>query len=140
MTAAQPAFEINTSRQFLAWIAEQQVSIALTTYQIGKLFTLGLKPNGELAVFERSFNRCMGLCSSADGYGFYLSSLYQIWRFENSLAAGENADGFDAIYIPQMGFTTGDCDIHDMATDANGELVFVNTLFGLKLKAPIKKR
>ena len=129
MTAAQPAFEINTSRQFLAWMAEQQVSIALTTYQIGKLFTLGLKPNGELAVFERSFDRCMGLCSSADGRGFYLSSLYQIWRFENSLAAGENADGFDAVYIPQLGFTTGDCDIHDMATDANGELVFVNTLF-----------
>ena len=129
MTAAQPAFEINTSRQFLAWMAEQQVSIALTTYQIGKLFTLGLKPNGELAVFERSFDRCMGLCSSADGRGFYPSSLYQIWRFENSLAAGENADGFDAVYIPQLGFTTGDCDIHDMATDANGELVFVNTLF-----------
>jgi uncharacterized protein (TIGR03032 family) len=129
MTAPAPSFGINTSRQFLAWMAEQKLSIALTTYQIGKLFALGLKPNGELAAFERSFNRCMGLCPSADGNGFFLSSLYQIWRFENSLGAGEHADGFDAVYIPQMGFTTGDCDIHDMATDANGELVFVNTLF-----------
>lgn len=129
MIAPTPNFAINTSRQFLAWMAEQKLSIALTTYQIGKLFSLGLKPNGELAVFERSFNRCMGLCPSADGNGFFLSSLYQIWRFENSLSAGENADDFDAVYIPQMGFTTGDCDIHDMATNVDGELVFANTLF-----------
>jgi uncharacterized protein (TIGR03032 family) len=129
MTAAQPAFEITTSRQFLSWLNEQKLSLAFSTYQIGKLFSLGLKANDELAVFERSFNRCMGLCPSANGRGFYLSSLYQIWRFENSLSPGEQADGFDALYIPQLGFTTGDCDIHDMAVDANGDLVFVNTLF-----------
>jgi hypothetical protein len=60
--SAPPSFEITTSRQLLAWLAEQHVSLALTTYQIGKLFSLGLKANGELAVFERTFNRCMGLC------------------------------------------------------------------------------
>ena len=36
--AAPPPLEITTSRQFLAWQAEQQLSIALTTYPIGKLF------------------------------------------------------------------------------------------------------
>jgi uncharacterized protein (TIGR03032 family) len=129
MTASEPSFEITTSRQFLSWMAEQQLSIALTTYQIGKLFSLGLKPNGELAVFERSFNRCMGLCPSADGNGFFMSSLYQIWRFENILQPGELADTYDSLYVPQLGITTGDCDIHDMAVDATGQLVFVNTLF-----------
>lgn len=129
MTPAQPSLEISTSRQMLAWMAEQQLSLALTTYQIGKLFSLGLKANGELAVFERTFNRCMGLCPSGDGNGFYLSSLYQIWRFENILGPGEQADGYDRLYVPQLGFTTGDCDIHDMAVDGDGQLVFVNTLF-----------
>ena len=129
MTSTAPAFEITTSRQFLAWMAEQQLSIALTTYQIGKLFSLGLKANGELAVFERTFNRCMGLCPTADHNGFFLSSLYQIWRFENMLGPGEMSDGYDRLYRPQLGFTTGDCDIHDMAVDADGQLVFVNTLF-----------
>jgi len=129
MTSATPAFELTTSRQLLSWLAEQGLSLALTTYQIGKLFSLGLKPSGELAVFERTFNRCMGLCPSGNGNGFYLSSLYQIWRFENMLAPDQHAEVFDRLYVPQVGFTTGDCDIHDMAVDADGELVFANTLF-----------
>lgn len=129
MTAAPQDLAITTSRQFLAWMAEQRLSIALTTYQIGKLFSLGLKANGELAVFERTFNRCMGLCPSADGNGFWMSSLYQLWRFENMLGPGEQADGYDRLYVPQLGITTGDCDIHDMAVDADGRLLFINTLF-----------
>jgi len=125
--AAQP-LEITTSRQFLAWMAEQRLSIALTTYQIGKLFLLGLKDDGDLSVFERTFNRCMGLCPT--GNGFYMSSLHQVWRFENMFLQGEQQDGHDRLYVPQVGNTTGDCDIHDMAVDADGRLVFVNTLFG----------
>jgi len=135
MTAAAPSFDISTSRQFLAWMAEQRLSVAFTTYQIGKLFTLGLKPSGELAVFERTFNRCMGLCPSADGNGFWMSSLYQVWRFENMLGPGEQANGHDRLYVPQLGITTGDCDIHDMAVDGDGQLVMVNTLFSC-LAAP----
>ena len=123
-----PSFEITTSRQMLAWLAEQKLSMALTTYQIGKLFLLGLKPNGELSVFERTFNRCMGLCPTPNG--FYMSSLHQVWRFENMFTQGEQQDGHDRLYVPQVGNTTGDCDIHDMAVDADGQLVFVNTLFG----------
>lgn len=122
-----PQLEITTSRQFLSWLDEQKLSLAFTTYQIGKLFLLGLKPNGELSVFERTFNRCMGLCPTTNG--FYMSSLYQVWRFENVFTQSENQDGYDRLYVPQVGNTTGDLDIHDMAVDADGRLVFVNTLF-----------
>ncbi|HYC44699.1 MAG TPA: TIGR03032 family protein [Burkholderiales bacterium] len=126
--AAVPQLEITTSRQMLAWLAEQKLSIALTTYQIGKLFLLGLNLNGEMSVFERTFNRCMGMCPTANG--FYMTSLYQVWRFENIFAQGEQQDGYDRLYVPQLGNTTGDLDIHDMAVEADGRLVFVNTLFG----------
>lgn len=128
--AAAPAhlLSVTSSRQMLSWMAEQELSIALTTYQIGKLFFLGLKPDGELSVFERTFNRCMGL--SAQGNSLWMSSLYQVWRFENLFTQGETRDGYDRLYLPQVGYTTGDLDIHDMAVDADGRLVFVNTLFG----------
>lgn len=125
---AVPPLEISTSRQFLSWLAEQRLSIALTTYQIGKLFLLGLKENNELSVFERTFNRCMGMCPTKNG--LYMSSLYQVWRFENLFTHGEQQDGYDRLYLPQVGYTTGDIDIHDMAVDADGRLIFVNTLFG----------
>lgn len=62
--------------------------------------------------------------------GFYLSSLHQVWRFENVFRNGERQDGYDRLYVPQVGNTTGDLDIHDMAVDAEAQLVFVNTLFG----------
>ncbi len=125
-----PMFEISTSRHLMAWMAEHKLSLALTTYQIGKLFLLGLKAGGEMSVFERTFNRCMGLCPTANGNGFYMSSLNQVWRFENLFTRGELQDGYDRLYGPQVGNVTGDLDIHDMAVEADGRLVFVNTLFG----------
>ena len=127
-TVTPPTLEISTSRQMLSWLSEQKLSIALTTYQIGKLYFIGLKPDNGLSVFERSFNRCMGLCSTPNG--LYMSSLYQVWRFENVFETGQQQDGFDRLYVPQVGYTTGDLDIHDMAVDSDGRLVFVNTLFG----------
>ncbi len=126
-TGAAPVFEITTSRHLTSWMAEQKLSIALTTYQIGKLFLLGLRDGGDLSVFERSFSRCMGLCPTPNG--FYMSSLQQVWRFENLFTQGQRQDGYDRLYVPQVGNTTGDLDIHDMAVDADGKLVFVNTLF-----------
>jgi uncharacterized protein (TIGR03032 family) len=126
--AAASPLEITTSRQMLAWMHEQKMSMALTTYQIGKLFLLGLKADGELSVFERTFNRCMGLCTTDNG--FYMSTVHQVWRFENLFQPGQMQDTYDRLYLPQVGNTTGDLDIHDMAVDADGRLVFVNTLFG----------
>ena len=60
-STAKPQFEFLTSRQFTAWMSEQRVSLAFTTYQAGKLFLLGLQPNGKLDIFNRTFERCMGL-------------------------------------------------------------------------------
>lgn len=124
----EPWLEVLSSRHFSDWLAQQQVSLAFTTYQTGKLFLLGRKPDGQLAVNERTFNRCLGLC--VDGDCFWISSLYQLWRFENALGYGQLHEGHDRLYVPRIGYTTGDLDIHDLAVDASGRLVFVNTRFG----------
>jgi len=108
-------------------MAESYLSIAFTTYQTGKLFLIGLQQDGRLSIFERTFNRCMGLCAA--GNGLYMSSLYQLWRFENSLPTGSVHNGFDRVYLPINGHTTGDLDIHDIAVDGEGRVIFVNTLF-----------
>jgi len=123
----EPRLEFLPSRQFPEWLAERKVSLAFTTYQAGKLLLIGLQPSGRLSIFERTFNRCMGM--AGDGQTVWMSSLYQLWRFENALAAGEQHEGYDRMYVPQVGYTTGDIDIHDVALDASGRPVFVNTLF-----------
>jgi uncharacterized protein (TIGR03032 family) len=127
-TTAAPKFEVTSSRQFPQWLAEQHLSLAFTTYQTGKLFLIGLSAPGKLSIFERTFNRCMGLW--ADGQTLWMSSLFQIWRFENVLDPGTNAKGYDRYYVPQVGYTTGDVDAHDIAMDEDGRPIFVATLFG----------
>ena len=119
--------DVTCSRQFTRWLAEQHLSIAFTTYQAAKLFLVGLQANGKLSMHKRTMPRCMGMTSH--GNSLYVSSLYQLWRFENILGQGDAHDGFDRVYAPQVGYITGDVDMHDMAVDRDGRLVFVNTLF-----------
>jgi uncharacterized protein (TIGR03032 family) len=125
----QPELEIAGSRQFSSWLAEQRASVAFTTYQAGKLFLVGLQESGQLSIFERTFSRCMGLCTHFSANTLWMSSLYQLWRFENALPAERSHEGYDRLYVPQVGYTTGDLDIHDIAVDKNGNVIFVNTLF-----------
>lgn len=122
------AFSIECSRHFSEWLAVQKISLAFTTYQAGKLFFVGTQPSGRTGVFERTFNRAMGLCTA--GQSLWLSTAFQIWRFENVLEP-HNSDGeFDRLYVPRSCHVTGDIDVHDIALNEDGTPVFVSTLFG----------
>lgn len=127
MNITTPKLEITASRQFVPWLYEQNLSLVFTTYQAGKVFFIGLQPDSKLAVFERTLDRCMGLY--VKGNSLYISTLYQLWRFENILAPGEIRNEHDAIYLPQLGYITGDLDIHDIVIDDEQQIVFANTLF-----------
>ena len=125
--ADEPWLEVTSSRSFAGWLAQEHVSLAFTTYQTGKLFLLGRKADGQLSVFERTFNRCLGLW--ADGQTLWMNSLYQLWRFENALRPGGQHQGHDRLYVPRAGFTTGDLDVHDIAVETTGRVVFAATQF-----------
>ena len=128
MNQAKQNLEITASRQFTSWLYEQKVSLVFTTYQAGKIFFIGLQPDGKLSVFERTLDRCMGLC--LDDNSLYVSTLYQLLRFENTLEKGQIYNNYDAIYLPQLSYVTGDLDIHDIRVAQNNKKpVFINTLF-----------
>ena len=119
--------EIFSSRNFPGWLAEQQVSLGFSTYQAGKLFLIGLKSPDRLSIFERTFDRCMGLYT--DGQTLWLASAYQLWRLENVLRPGEQDEGYDRLFVPRVGYVTGDVDVHDVAVEGDGRIVFICTLF-----------
>lgn len=121
--------ELAASHYLLDWLDEQRVSLAFSTYQTSKLFFIGQKPGRTLSVFERTFAHCMGLWASPDGHQLWMSSRYQLWRFDNPLAVGHSQNGFDAVYVPRVGYTTGYLDVHDIAQEDSGRVVFVNTRF-----------
>lgn len=125
--ADRPPLAITVSRHFLAWLDEARVSLAFTTYQTNRLFLIGLKPDGSLSAFERAFDRPMGLTASAER--LYVSTRWQIWRFDDALPTGVEYNGYDRLYVPRVAHTTGDLDVHDLALDEDGRLIFVNTAY-----------
>lgn len=122
-------FALTTSRGFADWLAGTGGSLVFSTYQGGKLFFLGVKHDGKLAVFERSFPRCMGLAVTPDAHTLLLATQVQLYRFDNILPRGGCQGEFDAVYAPHQTWITGDIDIHDVAIGWDGRPVFANTLF-----------
>ena len=121
------AFQMTASRGFVGWLISQQVSLAFSTYQTGKLFLVGHNEDGRFTVYDRTFERAMGL--AGDGQSIYMASLYQLWRLENVLQPGEILEGYDRHYVPQVGQTTGDLNVHDVALDAEGMPLFISARF-----------
>jgi uncharacterized protein (TIGR03032 family) len=102
------------------------LSIAFTTYQVGKLFFIGIGPKGMLSIFNRTFERCMGLAYANDT--LRVATLYQILKFVDVVGRQHVEGGYDSLFVPQVSYYTGDVDAHDLAITPEGKLLFVNTL------------
>jgi uncharacterized protein (TIGR03032 family) len=132
MTEASPPssavdVDFTTSPRLTDFLHAQRLSLVLSTYQTGTLFFIGPAEGGRLAISHINLQRSMGLCLR--GNSVYAGSLYQIWRFENILPPGQAYEGCDRLYVPQVGWTTGDLDGHDIGVEDSGRLVFVNTRY-----------
>ena len=128
--AAEPEvkFGVDLSRGFTEWLATKRVSLAITTYQVGKLILFGLDEEGKLWSYNRNIGRCLGMC--VDGDGFWVTSEAQLIRFGNLLPPGQTGqDGTDVLYGPRFSYFTGDLDIHDVVQSPEGLPLFANTLF-----------
>jgi uncharacterized protein (TIGR03032 family) len=127
-SARKAAIEVTASRHFLQWLEGAGASLALTTYHSNRLFLIGVKDGDRLSVFQRVYERAMGLAATPEE--LLLATRFQLWRFVNVLRPGEVDGDCDRYYKPHLAWTTGDLDIHDVAFDAEGAPVFVSTLFG----------
>ncbi len=125
--SAQPPVLFTCSSHFLAWLHDEQISLAATTYQTNRLLLFGLKEDGALSAFERLFDRPMGLHATPER--LTLATRYQIWQFDDALPPDAQHEGYDRLYVPRRATTTGELDVHDLAVDAEGRVVFVNTVY-----------
>ena len=125
-SATEPA-RISCSRGLAAWLQRHQVSLAFTSYQSGRLYLVGVDERGAVSFHERFLARAMGLWS--DGQRLLVSTIFQLWRFENVLAPNQTLDGCDRHYVPRVAHTTGDIDMHEIGVLADGRIVFVNTAY-----------
>lgn len=119
---------ISMSKGFPDWLARNGVSLVCSTYQTGHLISAGVRPDGRIVLTTGGFHRVMGIVASSQR--IYAATSNGIWRLENILAAHETADDIhDCLYVPRNVQMTGDLDIHEIAVEASGRMVFVNTKY-----------
>jgi uncharacterized protein (TIGR03032 family) len=104
------------------------ISVAVTTYQAGKLVLLRAD-EGKLNTHFRTFRRPMGLAATRGRLAVGAST--EIWDFHDVPAVAaqlEPAGKHDACFLPRSAHFTGDILVHEMAW-AGQELWAVNTRF-----------
>lgn len=121
------ADRISLTRGFYAWLVKHNTSLAFSSYQSGRVYLMGIDEHGRVAILEVITGRAMGLWGNDQR--LLVAAQNQVWQYENALLPGQLLDGKDRHYIARKAMTTGDLDIHDIAVDGDGRVVFVNTLF-----------
>ncbi|MFN8710654.1 MAG: TIGR03032 family protein [Planctomyces sp.] len=122
--------ESRSSETFSSWLSELPGSLAVTTYQAGKLALLGWR-GAQGSLLMRQFTKPMGL---AVGSGkLALATKDEITLFTNAplLAPDllpDQRGKYDALYLPRATCHTGDVNVHDVAFAEDG-LWFVNSRF-----------
>ena len=126
--ALPPLRSIHTE-SFPLLLAEMGCSIAVTTYQAGKLVFLRAQ-DGTLNTHFAAFDSPMGL--AANQQVLSIGTPGQISHFRNMPAVAKKREPIgqvSACYMPRDSHTTGDILVHEMAYGDNDELWVVNTRF-----------
>ncbi len=105
-------------------------SLAVSTYQTGKVVLFSPKDSDTLTQLPRNFVRPMGMALKNNTLAIALKS--QVIITTNSPGLAKNypvkPNTYDALFVPRSSFYTGPLDIHDLVWTDKG-LIGVNTLF-----------
>ena len=123
----EPLRSVHTTT-FPELLKQLGISIAVTTYQAGKLLLLR-EDSGKLNTHFRGFIRPMGLAVTHGRIAVGTAS--EVWDFHNVPAVATQLEPngkHDACYLPRSAHFTGDILVHEMAWGGH-DLWIVNTRF-----------
>ena len=113
-------------------------SIAITTYQAGKLVLISAQDENTLIQLPRTFDKPMGIAEDKGQDKIAIACKEEVIVFANSPDLAKfypNAPGkYDALYMPRVTYHTGQLDIHDLNFGENNSLFAVNTSFSCIVK------
>jgi protein O-GlcNAc transferase len=116
------------SRDFVGLLNRLGVSLLISTYQAGKLVTVGAR-DSTLNISLHNFEQAMGLALHPRRLA--VGSRGVIWFLQNAVELAPRLDPpghYDACYLTRQSFSTGNIHGHEMAW-VGDELWIVNTLF-----------
>lgn len=137
-SAPPPPFALHHSPQVPELLYQLGGTLAISTYQAGKLIFLSAPDEHKLIQLPRSFQKPMGIAEDRSRNHLAIACKDSVITFANSaeLAAHypKSPGKYDAMYFPRLTYHTGALDIHDLNYGQNGELYAVNTLFSCLVK------
>ena len=113
-------------------------SIAISTYQAGKVVFISAKNEKSLIQLPRNFEKAMGIAEDTQNDKIAIACKDEVIVFRNSKDLAKfypkAPNKYDSLYLPRATFHTGAIDIHDLNFGDDGELYAVNTLFSSIVK------
>lgn len=128
--SAKSKTQLRPSTGFAEWLNSTGGSLAFTTYQSGRIFFLGARPDGNLFALHRQIGPAMGM--TIDSHKLWVGCRDQVWRFTNTGPGQVEGKNYDAIYMPRQSNLVGLSDTHDLVADASFagkkyDLLYANT-------------
>ena len=126
-------FSCQYTPQIPELLLQLNCSIAISTYQAGKLVILSPKDENSLIQLPRHFEKLMGIAEDAGKDKLALACKDEVIILANSRDLAHHyprsPKKYDALYMPRLTYHTGALDIHDLNFGKDGVLYAVNTLF-----------
>lgn len=133
MNQALAPFSCHYTSQIPELLSKLRCSLAISTYQAGKIVFISAQDENTLIQLPRTFEKPMGIAKDEEHDRLAIATKDAIIILANSpeLAAHyPNApQKYDALYMPRVTYHTGNLDIHDLSFGQDQRLFAVNTLF-----------
>lgn len=118
-TTPPPPFACQYSPQLPELLLQLNCSIALSTYQAGKLVFISPLDEHKLTQLPRTFDKPMGIAFDETSNRMALACREEVKVFQNSAELAihyPKAPGkYDAMFVPRVTYHTGPIDMHDLS-------------------------
>lgn len=130
MSKPLPPFTCTYSPNVPELLNQLNSSIAISTYQAGKVIFISAVNDVNLVQLPRNFEKPMGM--AFEGKKMAIATKDEVLILANAPEMAANypkqPNTYDSLYLPRIAYYTGALDIHDLEW-VNGKLWAVNTLF-----------
>jgi len=135
MPQPPPPFACTFSSNIPELLQQMNASIAISTYQAGKVILISPKNRDELIQLPRNFPKPMGIMVNEKNMVFALKDEVLILSNSPGLADKypKQPGIYDAFYTPRQSYYCGAVDMHDIELGNDG-LIGVNTRFSCLVK------
>ncbi|MEO1263738.1 MAG: TIGR03032 family protein [Bacteroidota bacterium] len=135
MTKSLAPFSCSYTPNVPELLTRLNCSLAVSTYQAGKVILLSPKNEDKLIQLPRTFNKAMGI--ALDGDKMAVACRDEVIVLKNSKGLAQyypkKPNVYDALFMPRLTYHTGALDVHDLDWGNDG-LYAVNTSFSCIIK------